>query len=116
MTTSDTIKILAHNITRYRKSAHLSQERLAEMSNISVGYLSKLERSIIENVSITILMKIANALHVTINDLVYDNKQSLDPNLNQKRLNQLLNEMDDKTSEKLSQSLINTISILTNNK
>ncbi|MGF0061972.1 helix-turn-helix domain-containing protein [Limosilactobacillus reuteri] len=47
---------ISKNIIKYRKLAKLSQEKLAERSEISVGYLSKLERSIIENVSVTVLL------------------------------------------------------------
>ena len=61
---------ISKNIIKYRKLAKLSQEKLAERSEISVGYLSKLERSIIENVSVTVLLRIAKSLDVTLNDLV----------------------------------------------
>lgn len=113
--TTNTAEIIAKNITKYRKSANLSQERLAELSGISVGYLSKIERALIQNTSVAILIKIADALNVTLNNLVYVNTKNTNTNPNQQRLNQILNEMDGNTSEKLSQSLINTISILTNN-
>lgn len=112
--TTNIAKNIAENITKYRKSANLSQERLAELSSISVGYLSKIERALIENTSVAILIKIANALNVTLNDLVYENENDSNDNPNQQRLNQILNEMNDETSEKLSRSLINTISILNN--
>lgn len=112
MTTTNTANIIAKNVTEYRKSANLSQERLAEMASISVGYLSKIERALIENTSVVILIKIADALNVTVDDLIYEHINNKSSNINQQRLNQLLNEMDNDTSEQLSQSLITTITLL----
>ena len=70
---------ISKNIIKYRKLAKLSQEKLAERSEISVGYLSKLERSIIENVSVTVLLRIAKSLDVTLNDLVSNTNKTSPP-------------------------------------
>lgn len=70
---------ISKNIIKYRKLAKLSQEKLAERSEISVGYLSKLERSIIENVSVTVLLRIAKSLDVTLNDLVSNTNRTSSP-------------------------------------
>lgn len=70
---------ISKNIIKYRKLAKLSQEKLAERSEISVGYLSKLERSIIENVSVTVLLRIAKSLDVALNDLVSNTNRTSSP-------------------------------------
>lgn len=104
---------ISKNIIKYRKLAKLSQEKLAERSEISVGYLSKLERSIIENVSVTVLLRIAKSLDVTLNDLVSNtNKTTEYPRPNQNELNKLLDNMSFQTSEQLSLNIINSIKLL----
>lgn len=93
----------------------MSQEKLAERSDISVGYLSKLERSISDNVSVTILLRIATALDVTLNDLAYENNEKItDIKPNQRELNRLLTDMNDETSEQLCQNIIDSIELLNN--
>ena len=111
-----TDKAIGKNITKYRKKAKLSQEKLAELSDISVGYLSKLERSIPENVSVIVLLRIANALDVSVDDLVYSESkhQQIKPKPTQRRLNNLLNSLDYETSEKLAGHLVETIKLLNN--
>lgn len=102
-----------HKIFYALKLAKLSQEKLAERSEISVGYLSKLERSIIENVSVTVLLRIAKSLDVTLNDLVSNtNKTTEHPRPNQNELNKLLDNMSFQTSEQLSLNIINSIKLL----
>lgn len=104
---------ISKNIIKYRKLAKLSQEKLAERLEISVGYLSKLERSIIENVSVTVLLRIAKSLDVTLNDLVSNtNKTTEHPRPNQNELNKLLDNMSFQTSEQLSLNIINSIKLL----
>ena len=98
---------------RAAKLLQRSQEKLAERSEISVGYLSKLERSIIENVSVTVLLRIAKSLDVTLNDLVSNtNKTTEHPRPNQNELNKLLDNMSFQTSEQLSLNIINSIKLL----
>lgn len=93
----------------------MSQEKLAERSDISVGYLSKLERSISDNVSVTILLRIATAPDVTLNDLAYENNEKItDIKPNQRELNRLLTDMNDETSEQLCQNIIDSIELLNN--
>ncbi|MCZ0891708.1 helix-turn-helix transcriptional regulator [Ligilactobacillus saerimneri] len=106
---------ISKNIIKYRKQSKMSQEKLAERSDISVGYLSKLERSISDNVSVTILLRIATALDVTLNDLAYENNEKItDIKPNQRELNRLLTDMNDETSEQLCQNIIDSIELLNN--
>ena len=106
--------IISKNIIKYRKQAKLSQERLAERSDVSVGYLSKLERSVTDNVSVTVLMRIADALDVTLNDLAYrdNDSEAVRPEANCKQLNKMLDELYNKISEQLCQNIIDSIQLL----
>lgn len=104
---------ISKNLIKYRKRVGLSQEKLAEIAGISVGYVSKLERSIPNNTSVSVLMRIAEALDITLNDLVYDDTENQLTQLpNQKQLNKILDQLDDKTSEKLCKNIVDSIKLL----
>ena len=63
-------KILAYNLRVERAKKDYTQEELAELANISTKHLTKIEN---ENVtpSIYIIYKLAMALNITVNKLVY---------------------------------------------
>ena len=63
-------KNIADNIRQYRAKLRISQEILAEKAQISHQYVYKLENERIKP-SVEYLLKIAEALDVTLNDLVY---------------------------------------------
>ena len=58
-------KLIAQNIKRIRLESHLSQERLAELSGLTKGYISKIEKSHTAP-PLSTLSKIAAALKVDI--------------------------------------------------
>ena len=43
--TNSTIKIISKNIKKYRNKNKLTQEKLSEMCDISIDYLSEIERN-----------------------------------------------------------------------
>ena len=53
-----------------RKNAGVSQEELAKRVNVSTGYISHLETGRRDNPSIQLLTKIAEALNVSVNDIL----------------------------------------------
>ena len=61
---------IATNLRKLRAIKRISQDRLADMSEISQQYICKIETEKV-NPSILILYKIAEALEVSLNDLVY---------------------------------------------
>lgn len=63
-------KNIADNIRQLRAKYRISQEVLAERAHISQQYIYKLENERI-NPSVEFLLKISDALEVTLNDLVY---------------------------------------------
>ena len=60
-------KQLGERIKKIRKTARLTQDRLAERTNLSVEYISRLERGIAQP-SFKTLAIIAEVLNVTIKD------------------------------------------------
>lgn len=61
---------LSQNIKRLRVSKSLSQEKLARLADVTHVNLSKLERGEKDNPTMKTLIKLANALEVTIDELV----------------------------------------------
>lgn len=64
---TDLSKQLGERIKRIRKAAKLTQERLAERTNLSVEYISRLERGVAQP-SFGTLAAIATSLNVSIKD------------------------------------------------
>jgi len=64
------LKNIANNIRQLRAKYRYSQDILAEKANISTHYLSDLENEK-GNPSVEKLINLAEALDVTLNDLVY---------------------------------------------
>jgi putative transcriptional regulator len=63
-------KNIADNLRQIRAKKRISQDELAELCGISQQYICKIENEKV-NPSILVLVKIANALEITVNDLVY---------------------------------------------
>lgn len=67
MNDTDLYNIVGTNIKLYREKAKLTQVQLAERSQISISYLSKIEAAgCTKSLSISVLNQIANVLDVEI--------------------------------------------------
>ena len=79
---SDLYRVIGKNIKYYRGNSKLTQIQLAELSGISISYLSKIEADgCNKSLSISVLNEIANALNIEITnffkeDFLNDNKWS----------------------------------------
>lgn len=62
--------MLAENIRKFRNKKGLSQERLARLADISTVTLVKIESGVAKEPTITTIIKIANALEISIDELV----------------------------------------------
>lgn len=63
-------KIIASNLRQQRAKNKVSQEKLAELTGISQQFICSIETEK-ANPSIEVMVKIADALNITLNDLVY---------------------------------------------
>ena len=63
-------KTIASNLRLNRAKNKISQEKLSELTGISHQFICNIETEKV-NPSVETLLKIANALNVTLNDLVY---------------------------------------------
>ena len=70
MEIKDLKKNMAANLRQLRAKSKLSQEKLSEMTGISQQCICNIETEKV-NPSIETMLKIANALGVKLNDLVY---------------------------------------------
>ncbi|MCD8077998.1 MAG: helix-turn-helix domain-containing protein [Lachnospiraceae bacterium] len=79
---------LGKRIREERKSLHMSQAQLAEASGIQTSYIGLIERGK-RNASLHTIIRIANALHVTVDYLLQDYIEDTDE-ASTKRILQLL--------------------------
>ena len=66
---------LSKNIVTQRHALHLTQEKLAKRAGMSVNFLSKLERGASKTVSAETLQHLANALEVSMEELMLGTEQ-----------------------------------------
>ena len=63
-------KVLVDNIKYYRKLKNITQEQLAELSDLSVSYIKQIEaNNEFKNITLNTLSKIAKSLDVNLNQL-----------------------------------------------
>lgn len=76
METNRIITELGKRVLMLRRKLNISQEALAQESEVSKTYLGALERGELSNVSVSIVARIAKALGVTMRDLFEDIEES----------------------------------------
>jgi XRE family transcriptional regulator, master regulator for biofilm formation len=64
--------MIGQRINKLRLEKKISISELAERSGVAKSYISKLEKGIKTNPSIQLLEKVADALEVTIDDILHD--------------------------------------------
>lgn len=73
MTNKDLLKqylIFSNNVKNIRKRKNLTQEELAEISDLSISYVKQIESSKdYKNLTLTTMLKISKALNTTISNL-----------------------------------------------
>ena len=62
--------IFSNNVRYYRKKINMTQERLAELCDLSTSYIKQIESGReYKNVSLTVILKISKALNVNVEAL-----------------------------------------------
>ena len=67
---SNKISTIAKNIRQYRKQKGLSQDKLSKLADISHATMIKIESGGIQSPTIDTVQKIANALKITVDNLL----------------------------------------------
>ena len=62
--------MLAENLKKFRKKKEISQDKLTKMADITLTTLVKLESGANENPTINTLIKIADALEISLDELM----------------------------------------------
>jgi len=66
----DKLPKIAKNIKKLRKERGLSQDRLSKMADIAHPTIIKIESGVIKNPTVDTAQKIANALGISIDELI----------------------------------------------
>ena len=107
-----TNNVIGMNIVKRRHELNISQEKLAEASDLSINYISRIERGASKHVSADTLYKISKSLNVSMEELMENNKQEkITPGPKQEKLIQYLQNLNLEKSEALCE---NILSLLTN--
>jgi len=69
MNCDELLTLLGGRIRSVRKSKRITQERLAELADLNLSYMSEIERGL-ANVSLCIVNQIANALGIGVAELL----------------------------------------------
>lgn len=107
------ISNLGENIRQARKSIDFTQEQLAELSGLSVNFISRIERTNDQNISINSLYRIANALQVepvVLLDDTYQPPQSNHPNID--KLNLSLSKMTGDRGDQIARELLKLLKLM----
>lgn len=100
--------MLGKNIVNRRHELKMTQQTLAERSDLSINFISRLERGGSNNVSSATLYKLALALQTSMDSLIIGptevSKTAHGPHLT--KLVQKLEEYDANTAERLSKAIL----------
>lgn len=102
---------LGKNIAAQRHRANMTQEQLAELSDITINYLSKVERGVIKQISSASLYRLAQALNVSMEDLIEGNEVKTRPQPNRQLLIQEMDLLDPQVSEEYSKLFLDLIKL-----
>ena len=90
---SDALAKLGRRVRHFRTAKGLTQEKLAELCDLSTTYISELERGK-ANITITVLEKVAASLGITATDLLA-NEHEAERGVLVKEIVQFLDTADD---------------------
>lgn len=99
---------IGQKVKQLRKDRKITQEELAEKSNLSINYISRIENKNDLHISISVLIQLADAFHISVADLVQDtNNFESNPDIEQ--LNYRLAELPAEKASQLSRLFIQFI-------
>ncbi|MCC4440708.1 helix-turn-helix domain-containing protein [Limosilactobacillus reuteri] len=98
---------IGDNIKKYRVAAGLTQQELAEKGGLSINFVSRIEWSNNQNISLKNLAKLDKALNVPLANLVKNDQNRNNPNV--EKLVHLLYSLDVEQANTLSQSFLTII-------
>jgi transcriptional regulator with XRE-family HTH domain len=103
-------EIIGSRIREIRKGKRMTQEKLAELSGVEPSNISHIERAATK-LSLPTLVSIANALEVTLDELVYDNLNK-SSHVSAKLIDDLLSDCSDEELKAIAEVIKTTKSVL----
>lgn len=97
---------IGNRIRNYRIKKKMTQEKLAEYSDLSINFISKLERGQKKNISINKLLNICNALDITVSELLDDDLNISGLSKSTQELIKLLRTLDSNQADEIATNLI----------
>lgn len=97
------------NLKTIRQRRGLSQAQIADLTFININYISKLERNLINNPGINLLVKLATVLHCSLDDLILTPKTQATTTPMQNLLVDRLRQYPTTQAEQLSSLFITTL-------
>ncbi len=97
-------------IRRIRMERGITQEELAFQIDTSAAYISNIERGV-KKPSLQKLTDIAEILHVTVNDLIYENTDISDCSADDELL-QILSLWEPEKQKRLKSNIVNILQII----
>ena len=98
------------NISRRRHNLNITQEELANATDLSTNYVSRLERGEVEYIRAVTLYKIAKGLKTTMEKLIDSNaNQQHTRGYYQSTLINLLDQIDEEKAEEISKSVLDLV-------
>ena len=105
---------LGERIYKFRKMLNITQAQLGEMSKVEPSNISHIERGATK-VSFPTLVRIANALNVSLDELAYDSINN-NHHISIKELNEILSDCSDNELKAIVEMVKSTKNVLRNNK
>ncbi len=102
---------LGDNIRIARNAQKITQEKLAELSGLSLNFVSRIERTNTNNISLKNVIKIADALGIPVTQLLTSNQKDDTDYPNTKRLNHLLQTLPKDIAEDYANEFVNILRI-----
>ena len=98
------------NISHRRHNLNMTQEELANATDLSTNYVSRLERGEVEYIRAVTLYKIAKGLKTTMEKLIDSNaNQQHTRGYYQSTLINLLDQIDEEKAEEISKSVLDLV-------
>ncbi len=98
---------IGSRISDLRRIRGYTQERLAELANITIQFLSDIENNK-KNMTVTTLIKLADSLHVSSDYIIYGRDSSSEYSVINAMMD-TLSDKDKKNAEKLLEVFINAV-------
>ncbi|MBD8088299.1 helix-turn-helix transcriptional regulator [Limosilactobacillus sp. c11Ua_112_M] len=97
------------NVASRRHELGMIQEKLAELSDLSINFISKVERGAATDIKAGTLQSLAKALNVSMDELMNGKVKKQQAGPFQQQLIKQLNSYDLQYSETLCQSILNLL-------